>query len=64
MNADERIALVILQADIVFREMFFDQIHFQDECFQFRTDNDPFYVSQFKNHPPNLPAVIGAVVEI
>ena len=44
MDFDVGVAFVILELDVIKRLVFFDQVHFQDQGFQLRTDDDPFNI--------------------
>ena len=57
MDFDVGIALVVLQADVVFRPVALDQVHFQDQGFQLRTDHDPLDVDDLAHQPAGLVVV-------
>ena len=54
MDLDVRIALVILEADVVLRPMLLDQIHLEDQRFQLRSHEDPFDVRNLPHQTPRL----------
>ena len=47
MDFDVGVAFVILELDVIKRLVFLDQVHFQDQRFQLRTDDDPFNILDF-----------------
>src|SRR5215216_2382065 len=58
------IALVILEADVVFRAMFLDEVHLKDERLKFRPDNDPLDVCNLTHESARLSVVAGICVKI
>jgi len=64
MHLDVGVALVILQADVVARAVLLDQVHLQDEGFQFRSDHDPFDIGDVAHKLAGLVILVGAGVEV
>ena len=63
-NLDVRIGFIILQADIVPRAVFFDEIALQDKRFNFRPSQDRFKIRHFGHHRPHLRGLIAAALKI
>ena len=53
-----RIALIILQTDIIARPMLLDEIAFQDQRLDLRMRHDDLKISNMRNHRPHLRRVI------
>jgi hypothetical protein len=64
VDFDVRVAFVVLQADVVFRAMFLDEVHLEDERLEFRPDDDPFDVRDLAHQAARLVVVTGIRVEI
>jgi hypothetical protein len=64
MHFDIRVAFVIFQADIEARPVLLDQIHFQDQRFQFGAHHDPFDIGDIAHQAPGLLAGIPIGMEI
>ena len=61
MHLDIRVALVILQADVVVRAVLLDQVHLQDQRFQLGADHDPFDVGDVAHQ---LAGVCGSLLAL
>ena len=64
VDLDVRIALVILEADVVFRAMLLDQVHLKDERLKLRADHDPFNIHDLAHEAAGLGIVAGIRVEV
>ena len=63
-DLDKRIGLVILQHGIVFWPMFFDQITFQHQCFQFRIGDDILKPRNMSDHFLDFRSFVAAALKI
>ena len=57
-NGDVRIALVVLEVDVVARLMLFDKVVFQQQCIPFGIRDDGTNICDFSHHGGNARAVI------
>ena len=64
MDFDIRVALVVLQADVVLGPVALDQVHFEDQRLQLRTDHDPLDVGDLAHQAAGLVVVAGVRVKI
>ena len=64
MDFDVRVALVVLEADVVVRAVLLDQVHLEDQRFQLGSDDDPLDVGDAADQLIDAPVVVGAGVEV
>ena len=64
MDFDVRVALVILQADVVFGPVLFDQVHLKDKGLKLRPDHNPLDIGNLANQASRLGVVTGVRVKI
>ncbi len=64
MDLDIGIAFVILEAYVVLRTVFLDQVHLKDEGFQFGPHHDPFQVFDLCDEFAGLVVHFRALLEI
>lgn len=58
MDFDVGITLVVLEADVVFGAVLFDEVHLKDERLQFGPDHDPLDIGDLAHETPRLSIVI------
>ena len=63
-DLDVRVAFVIFELDVVMRFVAFDEVHLQDERFQFGFHNDPFDVVNVLHQLPGLFRVPGVIDKV
>ena len=63
-NLEIRIALVVLEADIVARAVLFNQVAFENQSFDFACGDNRLEIGDFGDHRFNLRAVILAGLKI
>jgi len=56
---DVGIPFVVLKADVVIGAVLLDEVHLEDQGFEFGSDDDPFDIADFANHLAGLVRVIG-----
>ena len=64
MDFDVGVAFVVLQSDVEARTVALDQVHLQDERFEFRADHDPFDIGDLAYQTAGLVVVARIAVEI
>ncbi len=64
VDLDIRIALVVLEPDVVLRPVLLDQVHLEDERLQLRADDDPLKINDIPYEPARLGVMTGIRMEV
>ena len=64
MDFDIRVAFVILELDVKMGLVFLDQVHFQDQGFQFGINDDPFNIADILYQMAGSGMLLGTGMEV